>query len=181
MSTAPSPHALRVADLNAKHPTSFDVQPDETALRDIAERLSLTDIRKLSFRGTVSAAGKYDWRLDAQLGATVVQPCAITLAPVSTRIDERVHRLLLKDYNEPEDLEAEMPEDDTTEALGAWIEPWEVMIEALSLALPMYPRAPGAELGEAVFTEPGKAAMTDDDAKPFAGLAGLRDKLGNDG
>ena len=31
----------------------------------------------------------------------------------------------------------------------------EVMVEALALALPPYPRAPGVELGEVVATEPG--------------------------
>jgi uncharacterized metal-binding protein YceD (DUF177 family) len=52
-----------------------------------------------------------------------------------------------------------------------------VMAEALALHLPLYPRAGGADLGEAVFTEPGLAPMRDEDAKPFAGLAGLRDTL----
>ncbi|MGB1722615.1 MAG: DUF177 domain-containing protein, partial [Paracoccaceae bacterium] len=39
------------------------------------------------------------------------------------------------------------------------------------------PRAHGADLGEAVFTEPGKAAMRDEDTRPFAGLAALREQL----
>ncbi|CAN0590320.1 unnamed protein product [Ectocarpus sp. 12 AP-2014] len=60
------------------------------------------------------------------------------------------------------------------EPLGREIDLNAVMIEALSLALPTYPRADTAELGQAVFTEPGKAAMTDDDTKPFAALAALK-------
>ena len=35
----------------------------------------------------------------------------------------------------------------------------------------------GAELGEAVYTAPGQIPMSDEDARPFAGLAALRDKL----
>ncbi|MCX8227096.1 MAG: DUF177 domain-containing protein, partial [Sulfitobacter sp.] len=35
----------------------------------------------------------------------------------------------------------------------------------------------GAELGQAVYAEPGVAPMTDEDARPFAGLAQLREKL----
>jgi uncharacterized metal-binding protein YceD (DUF177 family) len=54
------------------------------------------------------------------------------------------------------------------------------LAEALALALPLYPRAPGAELGEAAFTEPGKPVLRDEDARPFAGLAHLRDKLKGD-
>jgi len=57
------------------------------------------------------------------------------------------------------------------------------MAEALALALPLYPRAPDADLGEAVFTTPGQAPMTHEAAKPFAGLAdltGLRGALKDD-
>ena len=51
------------------------------------------------------------------------------------------------------------------------------MAEALALALPDYPRAPDATLENAQVTEPGIAPMSDEDARPFAALAGLRDKL----
>ena len=56
-----------------------------------------------------------------------------------------------------------------------------VLAEALALALPDYPRGDEEVIGEQVFTEPGKEAMTDEDAKPFAGLAALRDKLTGEG
>ena len=47
----------------------------------------------------------------------------------------------------------------------------------LLLALPLYPRSENAELGEAVFTEDGVAPLKDEDTKPFAGLAALRDRF----
>ena len=76
-----------------------------------------------------------------------------------------------------------MPEDDTAEPLPEVIDLTEVTREALALALPLYPRAPGAELGEAVFAAPGTAPIRDEDLKPFAGLAALKAKLepGGDG
>ncbi|NNK79430.1 MAG: DUF177 domain-containing protein, partial [Litoreibacter sp.] len=52
-----------------------------------------------------------------------------------------------------------------------------IALEALSLALPAYPRAEGAELGETVFSEPGTDPMSDEDAKPFAALAALKNKM----
>jgi len=55
------------------------------------------------------------------------------------------------------------------------------MTEALVLALPAFPRAPDAAPGDASVTEPGTAPMTDDAARPFAGLEALRDKLTGDG
>lgn len=172
--TAPSKHAFRVSELSQSKPTLFSLRPDTEQMREIAERLELSGLRKLSFAGALQASGSADWRLTATLGATVVQPCAVTLEPVTTRIDVPVERLFQRDYVETDLPEAEMPEDDTIEPLGPWIDVEATMIEALDLALPMYPRAEGAELGEAVFAAPGTAPMRDEDARPFAGLADLR-------
>ena len=61
-----------------------------------------------------------------------------------------------------------MPESIDVAAIG---------IEALALALPLYPRARGAEFAEAVFAAPGVAPLKSEDLKPFAGLAALADKL----
>lgn len=178
--TPPSPTALRVADLPQNAQTPFALRPDTDTLRAIAETLDLQALRKLSFEGTIKALGKTDWQLDGRLGATVVQPCVVTLAPVTTRIDTDITRLFVRDYVEPEEPEAEMPEDDRTESLGAWIDPGAVLLEALALEVPEYPRADGAELGEMVHTEPGQAPMTDADARPFAGLADFKQKLEDD-
>ncbi len=175
--TPPSPTALRVADLPQNAQTPFSLRPDADHLRQIADDLGLTSLRKLVFKGTLTALGKTDWRLDARLGATVVQPCVVTLEPVMTRIDTDIIRLFIKDYVEPDEPEAEMPEDDRSEPLAAWIDPVAVMIEALALEVPEYPRAADAELGQVIYTKPGDAPMTDEDARPFAGLADLHQKL----
>lgn len=171
-------HPVRVADLPARKASRVSVQPDAAALDALAQALGIKAIRKLRFDVTLSPTGKRDWRLDGQLGATVVQSCVVTLDPVTTRIDEDVARQYIQDYEEaPDGSEVEMPEDDTVEPLPAVIDLGVVATEALALALPLYPRADGAALADSAFTEPGKKALTDDDVKPFAGLAGLRDKL----
>ncbi len=171
---------LRVADLPQNAPTPFELRPGKTALEALKQELGLLGLRKLSFSGQVQAQGKRDWVLTAKLGATVVQTCVVTLESVTTRIETPVRRVFLSDWHEPDEPEFEMPEDDETEALGAEIDPAAIMVEALSLALPLYPRKDGAELGQADYTEPGKQAMTDEDVKPFAGLAELRDTLKKD-
>jgi len=178
--TPPSPSALRVAELSQNASTPFSLRPDAESLKVIAQELGLTSVRKLAFEGTITALGNTDWQMDARLGATVVQPCVVTLEPVQTRIDAKITRLFMKDYVEPDEPEAEMPEDDESEPLGQWIDPAAVMVEALALEIPEYPRANGAELGQVVYTKPGEIAMTDEDARPFAGLAGLRQKLEDD-
>ncbi len=172
---------LQLSRLNRASDTDFALDPDAGARAKIAQDLGIRSVRKLRLHGRLRAEERYDWQLNAKLGATVVQECVVTLEPVTTRIDVDVTRSYRTDLPEPEGDDWEMPEDDTVEDLPQHLNLTNLMVEALALALPDYPRAPGVELGEAVFTAPGVAPMTDEDAKPLAGLAALRDKLQEDG
>jgi uncharacterized metal-binding protein YceD (DUF177 family) len=168
---------LALARLPRSADTTFEITPDAEARAGLAAELGLLGLRKLRLAGRLVPEGKRDWRLEASLGATVVQPCVVTAEPVTTRLDEPVARRYLAEMPEPEGDEVEMPEDDTAEPLPATLDLFAVLSEALALALPQYPRAEDAELGEAVFAAPGVAPMTDEEAKPLAGLAALRDRL----
>ena len=168
-------------DLSTREPTAFDLQPDAPARDALAKELDISGIKKLRFQGEVSPSGAKGWALSGKLGATVVQPCVVTLEPVTTRIDETVERVYLPaeflQIEEEPGSESEMPEDTSTEVLGRIISAHDAMVESLTLALPQYPRATDAELGEAVFAEDGVAPLKDEDTKPFAGLAALRDRF----
>ena len=168
---------IRLSALPTKKASTFDVRPGADQCSDIAQTLDLLGLRKLRFHGKLVPDGKRDWRLVAQLGATVTQPCAISLAPVNTRLDVDVNRFYVSDFETPQAAEAEMPEDDSVEALPETLSLTDIMIEELDLALPLFPRADGAEMESMQATEPGKTARTDEDARPFAGLAALRDSL----
>lgn len=178
---ADDPHVLPLARLPRGTERSFDIAPSPEDRARLAREMDLSGLRKLRWTGRLVPEGARDWRLEAKLGATVVQPCAITAEPVTTRIDEPVLRRYLADMDEPEGDEVEMPEDDTAEPLPATLDLWAVMAEALALALPLYPRAPGAALDDAVFAPPGVAPLTEERAKPLAGLAALRDRLTDGG
>lgn len=173
----PQDMILRVADLSQTSATRFDLQPDADECARIAGDLGLQGLKKLRFKGQISPAGKRDWELRADLGATVVQECVITLAPVTTRIDTVITRLYLADLPAALGNEEEMPEDDTQEQLPEHLDLPLILSEALALNLPLYPRAEGAALEQANFAAPGVAPMTDEDARPFAGLAALKDQL----
>lgn len=178
MTADPIPYSrpFRVADLAARKATRFDLQPDADACKRIAVALGLVSLGKLRFKGEIRPQGGHDWLLEAVLGATVTQACVVTLGPVTTRIEETITRRYLTDMPEPEGEEIEMPEDDSAEPLKDIIDPGVVMTEALSLSLPLYPRAEGAELSQTRFTEPGAEPLSDEAAKPFAGLAELLKK-----
>lgn len=173
---------LRVAELNERKPFRFEFHLDDQQCQQISQELDLLSLKKARFRGTLVAKAKRDWQLTADLGATVQQACVVTLNPVTTRIDTSVSRRFVPEeeitqIDDEDAVEIEINPDDTLEALTNEIDLVSVYIESLALELPAYPKIEGASLDGTNFTEPGQAAMTDEDAKPFAGLAALRDKL----
>ena len=171
---------LRVASLRQSAASPVRLAPGPEARAALAAELGAVSVRKLRFEGILKPRGKAGWRLEATLGATVVQSCIVTLDPVTTRIDVDVVRNFVPEdqFEEPEPgSEVEVPEADTTEPLGDEIDLQAVMTEALSLAMPTYPRKPGVDLGAAQFTEEGVTPLQDEDTKPFAGLAALREKM----
>lgn len=169
--------ALRVAELPQNRPTTFELSPDAATLETLALELNIKGLRKLRFAGEISTKGRRDWQLSATLGATVLQDCVVTLEPMTTRIDEKIERFFVSDLSEPDDPEREMEEDERVEPLESTIAPYQIMVESLALLIPPYPRKKDAELGEAVFSQPGVSPMRDEDTKPFAGLAALKNQL----
>ncbi|MFV0490712.1 MAG: YceD family protein [Pseudorhodobacter sp.] len=171
------PAPLRVSALPQRKPYRFDLAPDAHARAALAADLGITTLAALHFAGEIRASGKTDFRLEASLEARAEQPSALTLAPVETKIREKVLRQYIHDMTWPEAEEAEMPDDDSAEPLPEEIDLRAVLLESLALALPDYPRTPGETLEDAVFGPEGSAPLRDEDLRPFSGLAALRDRL----
>ncbi|MGB1828802.1 MAG: DUF177 domain-containing protein, partial [Paracoccaceae bacterium] len=79
--------------------------------------------------------------------------------------------------NDGKDEEIEMDQDDSIEPLEEGVDLLTILTESLALELPAYPRSKGAVLKTSIFSADGTVPMSDEDAKPFAGLAALRAKL----
>jgi uncharacterized metal-binding protein YceD (DUF177 family) len=149
----------------------------------MAADLGALGLRKLRFDGEITPEGRHGYRLAGNLGATVIQACVVTLDPVTTRIDTKVSRSFAPDtqaYAAGSETEMAEEDADAPDPLGSVIDLSQILTEALAIALPDYPRKDDAALEGAQFTAPGIAPMTDADARPFAGLAALRGKLGSD-
>lgn len=174
---------FRVVSIAGRSATHFKFTPDAAARKAIAVSLDLIDLPQMLFEGDIRPSGKRDMVLTGKLTALAIQPCSVTLDPVRTRVAETVLRQYLADFEVPKGEEVEIPEDDSVEPLGDVIDAAAVAIEALALALPLYPRAEGVELGEVVVAPPDVAPLRDADLKPFAGLAKLirkADKAGTE-
>jgi uncharacterized metal-binding protein YceD (DUF177 family) len=167
---------FRMAAVSGKKPLHFNFMPDAAARALIAQSLALLDLPEFAFKGSLAPESRGDVGLSAKMTAVVVQPCAITLAPVRSRLGDDCERRYIRDYQEPDADEMEIGPDDQ-EAMPEIIDIAAIAIEALTLALPLYPRAKDAALSQAVFAPPGVAPLRDADLRPFAGLAGLADAL----
>lgn len=166
---------FRVAAIAGRSATHVKFAPDAATRAAIAVELDLLDLPQLMFDGEIRPSGKRDLILTGTLTALAIQPCSVTLQPVKTRVAETVTRKYLADFQIGEGEEVEIPEDDTVEPLGDVIDAAAVAIEALALALPLYPRAPGVEPLEIQAGPPDVEPLRDADLKPFAGLAKLMD------
>ena len=177
---SPSPplpsQSYRSALVSGRKTLRFTFAPDASARAVIAQALGLIELPEFLFKGELAPLGRADVMLRAQLTALVVQPCSISLAPVRSKLSDTTEVRYQFDYVEPAADELEIPADDS-EPMPESIDVAAIGIEALTLALPLYPRARGADFTEAAFAAPGVEPLKSEDLKPFAGLAALADKL----
>ena len=167
----------RVAALGSRKPTRFRFVPQACDRATLAAALRLLDLPRLDFSGEIIPVGRHDYRLTARLSASVVQACVVTLAPVPANLTEEITRSYVRDYHAPDVEEVELSQDDDAEPLPEIIDIVQIAVEALALALPLYPRARNAKLGVTEFAPPGAEPIRESDLKPFAGLAGLAERL----
>jgi len=114
--------------------------------------------------------------LDADLTADVVQECVVTLEPVKSRIEKRVHRelhLAHRTRHQPDEvipLVAGAGDDEVPEEIESLqYDLAGPLLEELVLALDPYPRAPGVEFAAPATTEPARE-------NPFAVLKSLKNR-----
>ena len=167
-------YPVDVARLKGTSGEEFDVGPDASETLALAKLFAALKLSKVRFKGAIRPFGKSEWELKGHLGATIVQSCVVTLAPVTTRIESDVHRVFLHEIAAAAAVDIGPGDDADLELLGPIIDLGVIAGEALALALPEYPRAPGAELSQ-VYPHPDDG--TDDEVRPFEALRVLRDRL----
>lgn len=177
----PRPTRFRTGGISPRKPTRFSYRPDAGERRALAGDLGLLALDEVALIGEITPAGRDELVLTATLTAKADQACIISLAPVRADIAETLRRRFVAGLVQPEGEEVEMPEDDSVEPMPEVIDLPEIAAEALALALPLYPRAPGADFAPVQAAETGVTPLTDADLKPFAGLRGLAAKLAGKG
>jgi uncharacterized metal-binding protein YceD (DUF177 family) len=164
---------VRVDTLGSE-PRSMAIEADEGERAALARRFGLVDIGRLAAQASLV---RDDMEVIARgrLAAAVVQSCVASGEPVAADVDapfELVFRPNPGDARPDEEVELSAAELDLIFYDGAAIDLGEAVAETLALSLDPYPRASGADTAL-------KAAgvKSEQEAGPFAALAGLRDKL----
>ncbi|MEM7507458.1 MAG: YceD family protein [Pseudomonadota bacterium] len=175
---APVSAPIAVAKLSRDVPTPFSIELDAEALPDVARYLGVLSLGDVALSGELFALDATGWQAVGHLHAIVEQSCVVTLAPVLQEIDQEVLRRYIPSTEIAEEVEIVVTEDeDGPDPFEDEIDIGALLLEEIALALDPYPRAKGAALETQVFAAPGVKPMTDEDARPFAKLAALKDKL----
>lgn len=143
----------------------------------LAGALDVLGVERLKATYVLSPRTRGRYRLTGKLEARVVQACIVTLDPVACDVCDLFDVEFRPDGDLPVEASAAEHELAALEAeeyepiVQNRMEVGRVFVEALTAALPAYPRSPGAELGT---REAGPA--DGGTANPFAALAGWKSK-----
>ena len=170
--------SVEFAELASKNGEKFDLRLTAGERSLLAAESGVSSIAKLRFAGEIKSVPPADWLLRAKLGATVVQPCVLSLAPVRTRIESSVERRYSpKNFAPAPGSCVPMPDDENIEPITDEIDLLALIRESLVLELPLYPKQEGASLisGESLSEVGNKELFTPE--KPFAVLSEFRKQL----
>lgn len=176
MSIEPRPEFSRsvaVATLGAGAPLEGAADADERAA--LAARYAVPAVRALSYAAQAAPWGPGGWRIHGAVTAELTQVCVVTLEPVETSFTEPFERF----FAPPGRLDAaadllDPDGEETVEPLGETLDLGEIAAEAAALAIDPYPRKPEAAFEGVLKGPPGAEPLTDEAARPFAGLATLK-------
>jgi hypothetical protein len=176
----PFARPMAVGRLSRTHPAPFRIEADAQERAALAGFLGVARVDELSFEGALMPAGAEAWRVRGRMVAALEQTCVVTLAPVPVHLNVELERLYLPEERLPPVREVHVAhdEEDEPDPFSTSIDPAALALESLVLMLDPYPRAEGAELGEAHFGPPGAAPVADAGPHAFAGLAALKRRLG---
>jgi uncharacterized metal-binding protein YceD (DUF177 family) len=161
-------------DTIGESPRAKRIEADAAERDALAKRFDLQAIDHLSAELNLSRSGEVV-QASGRMQAEVTQSCVASADPVAATIAAPFQILftpLCEGQRSEEEIELSASDCDVVFYEGGVIDLGEAVAETLSLSLDPWPRAPGAE---EVLREAG--VKREEEAGPFAALAGLKDKL----
>ena len=188
MKTRSTPKLVYIIETTALSPSGEQVSINVGSgeLTALANALDVTEVRNFKTDLRVSRWKKAGVQLSGCIYLKVVQPCIVSLEPVSRNIELDIQRRFLplgkavRKNERFEDGELILdPESDNEpdELVGGRFDLWEILIEEIYLNLDQFPRSESAEnleslVSEEVTPDPNhdQKAQLDPTHKPFSNL-----------
>jgi uncharacterized metal-binding protein YceD (DUF177 family) len=147
----------------------YDIEASEAERAALARRFGLLGIDELSAQVALRRVhGGVAIRVRGSISTQVTQTCVVTLASVQSRLRESFALLLVAGEESPDDVEVGLEEELEEPLPPGPLDIGEMVAQHLALALPQYPRAPGAKVDRRWSRE------GDNRDTPFAALAKLK-------
>lgn len=159
-------------DLLGSAPRNEAIEATPSECEALANRFDWLALNRLSATASLSRTGDVV-TIAGQVTGAVIQRCSATGEPVPGAIDESFELRLVPEPGHAPDAEIEIDaeEADILYHDGQAIDLGEIAAETLALALPAFPRAPGAD---AVLRAAGVVSDDAHASGPFAALQALR-------
>ena len=110
-------------------------------LEQLTKILKVEKVIEFSFRGQCIQSSKHQYILQASLEATLIQNCVISLSPMKTKIHHKIEQHFSDKRQESMGNVITVGLDDTEiDLLSDELNVGDIMLEALSLEIPLYPK-----------------------------------------
>jgi uncharacterized metal-binding protein YceD (DUF177 family) len=152
---------------------SYDIAATETERGEVARRLGLQDVARLTATFNLVPASRRQVTVTGRIEADVIQQCVLTLQPIAVAVREPVERAFAPGgATRPSAAETivDAVDEPPDEMIDGLIDLGELAVEQLALSLDPYPRAPGAVFDPGAASDAPQAAA----ARPFAALSKLK-------
>ncbi len=175
---SPVSHPVTVTKLPGKG-LNVRAEADERQRRALADAHGLQEVEHFTYDLHLAPWKARGVRVRGEVSAAIIQPCTVTLDPVRTEIAEPVETIFVPEDSRlarPDIVEGELivsaEGDDLPETFShGRIDIGALAEEFFELAIPLYPKQPGAEVPAEVDPEANAAS---DDENPFAALSALK-------
>ena len=110
-------------------------------LAKLTQILNIEELKVFSFQGQFIQVNKNDYILSASFNATLIQLCIISLRPIKTKINHKINQCYSAEEKVNKSKYISIDHDSVEkEQIKSEINVGDIMLEALSLEIPLYPK-----------------------------------------
>ncbi len=144
-------------------------------LLQLTKILNIEELQSFSYKGQFIRSSKTDYILHSSFKAKLVQLCVVTLRPIKTKIHHKFERLFSAVKQIPEHKNLCFNYDAIEkELISNELNIGDIMLEALTLEIPLYPKIQGVNFKGLTITKAGMKPLEVISNNPFSSLKKLR-------